>query len=331
MSTPVPRDGVAEMSPDDQRRMTRRAIVFDGVKKAAQYAGLRPERFMLLPSGAAPPPSSRTKRLYLLRHGEGVHNAWRAAEQAAGRTPTAKRHNVGHYPVELHDPCLTEKGLADATAAASAAAFLPRPELLVTSPMRRAIQTLLVAFGDAASAGVPIIAHELCREAFHGTDPSIYDSRLSRDELAAAYPNVDFSSHVLPAQSAAEDGSSSAIEDPLWWHCVSPFATHESGTHGIDEAAIAEHAHRFLTWLMARPESVIAVATHSNFLLALYHACLDGVPDAPQVFFTGELRQLLVCSSPAWACSPTTVRASLGAGASQCFAEPMVVQSGPLA
>ena len=72
---------------------------------------------------------------------------------AAGRTPTAKRHNVGAYPAELHDPCLTDKGREDAASAATSARLLPRPELLVTSPMRRAVQTMLVAFDDANPAG----------------------------------------------------------------------------------------------------------------------------------------------------------------------------------
>lgn len=51
------------------------------------------------------------------------------------------------------------------------------PQLLVTSPLRRATQTLLLAFGRSVAEGVPVVAHELCREAFRGPDPSIYDSR----------------------------------------------------------------------------------------------------------------------------------------------------------
>ena len=67
-------------------------------------------------------------------------------------------------------------------------------------------------------------------------------------------------------------------------------------THGggITEAAIAEHAHRFLEWLLARPEPVVAVATHCNFLLAMYHGVLDGAPESAQVFHTGELRALRI-------------------------------------
>ena len=276
------RDGFAELSPGDQANMARRATVYEGVKKACEFSGLRRQRFELQTRGDSVP--SGTKRLYLLRHGEGEHNVWRATEQRAGRTPTAKRHNHGQFPAALHDPLLTVKGRDEATSAAAVACKLPRPDLLVTSPLRRATETCLTAFADAVSAGVPVVAHELCRESFHGTDPSIYDSRLSRDKLAVAYPHVDFTSHVL--------APSEAFDDPLWWQCASPFGL--CGPHGVDEAAIAESAYQFLLWLMARPEDTIAVASHANFLLALYHGCLNGVPATPQVFHTGELRAVTV-------------------------------------
>lgn len=287
------RDGFAELPTVDQQRMQRRSAVFDGVKKAAEFFGLRKQRFALHAdiSSAATLPH---KVIYLLRHGEGEHNAWRESEFAAGRTPTAKRHNHGQWPASLHDPLLTAKGREDAAAATGAARALPRPSLLVTSPMRRAIQTMEIAFGDALTAGVPAIAHELCREAFHGTDPSVYDSRLSREALSAAFPHVDFAQHVLPT---SYDESSGRVDDPLWWYCASPFGLcHES--RGVDEAVIVEHAWRFLTWIMSRPEPVIGIATHSNFLLALYHGCLDGCPSAPQVFHTGELRAVAICTTP---------------------------------
>ena len=322
------RDGFAELSPLDQPNMARRAALFSGVKLGAEYAGMRPMRHTLHLDPSTAPPGAKV--VYLLRHGEGVHNAWRHAEQVAGRTPTAKRHNQQSVPTGLHDPVLTKQGLADAAAAAELARALPRPQLCVCSPMRRTTQTLLAAFADAVAEGVPVIAHELCREAFHGRDPSLYDSRLPAAELSSAFPQVDFHTHVLPAeeQSAETGGQLRSIGDPLWWHCVSPYASpsprpspHPSphphlspftltltrtrtfirtftltltlirwgrsadSAGGIDEAAIGEHAYRFLCWLMARPEGVVAVASHANFLLALHHACLDGCAAAPQVFF----------------------------------------------
>jgi len=215
----------------------------------------------------------------------------------------AKRHNMKEVPGELHDPCLTSRGEQDANDAAVKASNLPSPELLVTSPMRRAVQTMFTAFAPAVDAGVPAVAHELCREAFHGLDPSIYDSRLSRDALAKAFPRVDFSRFVLPSEASLDTaGGTVVIDDPLWWHCTSPFGHCEGGIH---EAAIVEHAYQFLCWLMSRPEQVIAVATHSNFLLALYHGCLSvaggGAHAEPQVFHTGELRAVALVERSAHA------------------------------
>ena len=141
------RDGFAELSAMDQPNMARRASLFQGVKLAAEYAGMRPLRHTLHLDPSTAPPGAKV--IYLLRHGEGVHNVWRHAEQAAGRTPTAKRHNQHRVPAGLHDPVLTSQGLADAAAAAELARALPRPQLCVCSPMRRTTQTLLVAFGGA--------------------------------------------------------------------------------------------------------------------------------------------------------------------------------------
>merc|ERR1711963_16442 len=93
----------------------------------------------------------------------------------------------------------------------------------------------------------------------------------------------------------------SKVGDPLWWHCGSPFGACEGGVH---DSAIVEHAYNFLGWLMSRPENSIAVATHSIFLLAIFHGALapaagkKGYP-VPQLFHTGELRTVLVTETVA--------------------------------
>lgn len=237
----------------------------------------------LLPAGA--------KRLHFIRHGEGVHNVYRKAEFDAGRTPTAKRWNIESVPRELWDPELTALGREEAKRA-QAEARRCRPELLVTSPLRRAVQTLLIAYEGAVSAGVPVVAHELCREIFFGQDPSIYDSRRGRSDCQEDFPKVDFESYVLLEELVAGEGPL-AGKDPLWWHCASPFGV---GANGLDETAAVDAAFHFLCWLFDRPETEIAVATHSLFLLALLHGTLsfEQPLDSPQVFRTGELRSFVV-------------------------------------
>ena len=171
MASTLHRDGLAEMAPSDIRNMTRRASIFHGAKLAAEFYGRRPTRFQLHGPEAEP---ADAKLILFVRHGEGLHNAWRASEQAAGRMPTAKRHNIGQFPDALHDPLLTAKGHADAAHAASIAGQLPKPGLLVTSPLRRTVQTMSTVFAEALEAGVPAIAHELCREAFHAHESLTY-------------------------------------------------------------------------------------------------------------------------------------------------------------
>ena len=301
--------GFASSSPADRERLSRWAVHFEGAKQASEFAGRRSRRFTLIteaPNANELP--EKAKRVMLVRHGEGHHNVWRRVEHAAGRTPHAKRTNMDQVPSNLHDPLLTESGEKEVAAtsvsrsAGLSAGTTRAIELAITSPQRRAVQTCLAVFQtDIASKShpPPIIAHELCREQFRGLDPSIYDSRKPRDELAAAFPSVDFQSFVLPA-----DGE---IGDPIWWACGSVFGGCEGGAH---EAAMVENAYGFLCWLMSRPEKCIGVATHSLFLLALYHGCLtpsangggggDGPRhDGPQVFSTAELRDVIIVESAA--------------------------------
>ena len=101
----------------------------------------------------------------------------------------------------LRDPILTTKGAADARGAQSAVAAIVssigKPELIVTSPMRRAAQTALIAFDSCigGDGGVPIVAHELLRESF--MQDHICDQRLPRSELKAAFPAIDYDQYVF--------------------------------------------------------------------------------------------------------------------------------------
>jgi len=294
MTTPQ----LEQLPAEDQARVRHWAVFFAGAKQAAEFFGRRPRRFRLMPDTPLASLGPRSKRIHFIRHGEGHHNVWRAAEFAAGRKPHAKRGNIGEVPAELHDPDLTARGRAEATASREAARRTS-PELLVTSPVRRAVQTLLLAFEDAVAAGVPIVAHELCREQFQGLDPSIYDARRGRRRLAEEFPQIDFDSYVVPEPGEGGPphggGDPGLQDDPLWWHGGSPLGTCEGG---VNLTAVVEHGYGFLCWLMAQPEREITVATHSLFLVGLYHGSLDppGAAEfpSPQVFATGELRSVVI-------------------------------------
>jgi broad specificity phosphatase PhoE len=69
-------------------------------------------------------------------------------------------------------------------------------------------------------------------------------------------------------------------EDPLWT------AERES------KMELARRCEEFLGVLAARPESHIAVVSHSGFLLTLFSLLLDCPPDLKQWFNTGEMRSV---------------------------------------
>ena len=75
--------------------------------------------------------TSATKRIFLVRHGEGTHNA-------TGDGSTA-------------DPLLTKRGQAQA-AALRGHLHLDRCTLVVVSPLSRAVQTAAAIFGEKPSA-----------------------------------------------------------------------------------------------------------------------------------------------------------------------------------
>eukprot|EP00928_Gymnodinium_smaydae_P092304 TRINITY_DN76155_c0_g1_i1.p1 TRINITY_DN76155_c0_g1~~TRINITY_DN76155_c0_g1_i1.p1 ORF type:complete len:258 (+),score=40.03 TRINITY_DN76155_c0_g1_i1:62-835(+) len=211
------------------------------------------------------------KKIHFIRHGEGFHNVaqkeWRANPEWDGKSEpyTADNDPTGRYT----DALLTDEGERQARELQERTANL-QPELLIVSPMRRATQTGLIAFEQhVAAAKLPTMAQELCHER---AGAHTCDKRLSRTELKALFPAVDYS--LLESE-----------DDPYWGDGVtreSPFA-------------LAGRGARFVEWLMARPERHIAVAAHSAWLLGMMNAVLECNDDATRTFFaTGEMRTVLL-------------------------------------
>jgi len=291
-------DPLSCVTPQDQQKFTKMAAQYEGAKITSELFGRRPRRFVILTGiidSPANSPLKGTKRLRLIRHGEAEHNKFRLAEQNAGRTPVGKRWNFAQLPDELWDPLLTEKGEADARAAAEqVVAKAQDPELLVTSPLRRTCQTGLLAFCGAVHRKIPIMAHEFCRECYVSKDPSIWDAHRSHDELSREFPEVCWDGIPFAEGTGLE-------VDPHWWQLTSPVP----GLHleaGETVASHVERAYQFICWLMDRKEEDIAVVTHSLWLLALHHGVLDEedeqqcqhTPKNVQLYRTGELRTIIV-------------------------------------
>ena len=223
------------------------------------------------PEGCTAPPAG-AKLCHFIRHGEGFHNVaqreWRENPEWDG---TSEPYTLDTDPtLSFVDAELNEKGKGQATALQAQTGAVT-PQLLVVSPMRRATLTGLLAYEpQVRSKALPVLAHELCHER---AGRHTCDKRLSRTELAALYPAVDYA-HV-----AAED-------DPYWGDGV----TREPW------ADLGMRAGAFIEWLLTeRTETHVAIAAHSAFLLAVFNAALDCDAESTRLWFgTGELRSVLL-------------------------------------
>lgn len=176
------------------------------------------------------------KTIHLVRHGRTEMNEYLRENHWA---------DPGFKDPMMIDTRLTREGERQARALAERTSMLePRPELIVASPLGRALRTAELAFGESDEyADVPRVACALARErVFHGSDIG----RVAR-ELRAEHPEWDFT-------DLGDDEAS-------WWYTPEgrdPFTTAELEPVDVFERRMEA----FREWLDARPERTIAVVAH---------------------------------------------------------------------
>ena len=220
----------------------------------------------------------KDKVVHFIRHGQGFHNVAQKEWYAAGKPGVPYTIDTDPDGSRYGDAQLTPVGIGQATDLQAQTKGLV-PELLVLSPMRRAMKTGLLAFDKQVKAGdLPVICVELAHEI---AGKHTCDKRLNRSELMEAFPEVNWELSAVPTE-----------EDPYWG----------DGRTREQITSVASRADQFLAWLRARPEKHVAVATHSCFLLALFNGVLR-VPesmaagDAEELttwFATGEMRTVVL-------------------------------------
>jgi broad specificity phosphatase PhoE len=161
--------------------------------------------------------------VFLIRHGQSTFNAHHAA---TGQDP-------GHI-----DARLTDLGHQQVAAARAQAAGLGPLDLVISSPLTRALQTTLGLFGDAGTPVEVTCRHRERLEAFCdlGRPPA---------DLAADFPALRFD-HL----------------DDRWWHDGPP------GPDGLPIEPLDLFTARvagFAEWLAAHPAARVAVVGHGAF------------------------------------------------------------------
>ncbi|XWS09662.1 hypothetical protein CRYUN_Cryun39dG0008500 [Craigia yunnanensis] len=176
-----------------------------------------------------------SKILHLVRHGQAMHNV------------EGDKNRVALLSPDLFDAQLSPLGLqqvAKLQKDVHANGLLNRIELVVTSPLSRAMQTAVGVFGsEGHTISTPncpqIMAVEHCRDRL-GVRPC--DMRRKVSDCQSLFPSIDFS---------MMDGE----DDNLW----NP-ETRESGEE------LATRGTKLLKWLWTRPEKEIVVVSHGLVL-----------------------------------------------------------------
>lgn len=169
-----------------------------------------------------------TKIIHCIRHGQSTFNAHYAETGLDPMHPDAPLTELGHRQVAERAPELRQHAY----------------ELVVTSPLTRAIQTTLGLFGDHPAAP-PIHVECLHREFLESScDVGRAPTLLARD-----FPNLAFG-HL----------------DEIWWH--NDGEPDERGFANEPAAILTERVSGFRDWLAVRPERLIAVVGHGTFF---YH------------------------------------------------------------
>jgi broad specificity phosphatase PhoE len=213
-----------------------------------------------------------TKIIHFQRHGQGYHNLiGEMYREMLGRSINIDDTNPSTNPFireETLDSPLTEKGRLECAARRTEASLL-NPEVVIVSPLHRAIQTSILSFADHIPR-VKWIAHEGAREQLGWLQ---CNKRRALSATKLEFPNVDFSEmkHI---------GDEDSLWDPI--ERESPQAE-------------TERIYKFLTeFIMDRPEQELAVVGHSAWLFTMCNAVVDCGDDdlLKSLFGTSEIRSM---------------------------------------
>lgn len=212
-----------------------------------------------------------TKIVHFQRHGQGYHNLMGDILRDVGIQPDIDSQDPAVNPwirPEIVDSPLTETGKWQCSIQRGVASNL-NPELVVVSPLLRAIQTAKLSFIDYyGNPNIPWIAHEGCREE---TGVLTCNRRRTLSEIQADFPGLTFH------PSMTED-------DGLW-----------NANERESNQSKSDRIYDFLTnFIATRSEYNIAVVGHSAWLFHLCNVVVDCGEDEDLTswFSTSEIRSM---------------------------------------
>jgi broad specificity phosphatase PhoE len=225
------------------------------------------------PSNTTSSEEDNSKIIHFQRHGQGYHNFVYAVLSDAGAPVNdvydPDPNNNPFVRPEMVDAPLTELGREQCLDRRSQATELA-PEVLIVSPLHRAIQTAQITFRDFREK-IPFIAHEGCREEM---GLLLCNKRRPLSDTIKEFPSIDFS---IMAETAADEDN---LWDPEKRECPK---------------AQSKRIYEFCAdFLRQRPEKEIVVVGHSAWLFNMCNTVLDcGQEDDLRSWFgTSEIRSM---------------------------------------
>jgi len=210
------------------------------------------------------PPGGKIKTVHFVRHGQGFHNLMADLFISQGRewVQFSKSPSNPYAMPQVLDSPLTHNGRSQAALLRPIVETIPSPQMVVVSPLCRTLQTALIAFRDLP---VPFLAHEMVREE---SGVHLCDKRRPTSDQVQEFPRVDFT--LLESEEDLlfrDDARESKME-------------------------LGERIYLFMEWLESREEEVLAVVSHSGWLLAAFNGVFQCEDDLKGWFQTGELRSV---------------------------------------
>jgi len=198
------------------------------------------EEFKTIAGPGAEAPGLDCKRVHFVRHAESMCNAAGAVYPKGD----PRRKKVFQDPQYLDAP-LSPHGLDQCAQLKSTIDALPKVQLVVSSPLTRALQTAFGIYSCGKGEDVPLVVLEALRE-FNSSVFHPCDARRRREELELDFPGANF--------SGVPEGGDMLLGPGL-----------------VESAEIVDNRiHWFLAWICMRPERSIAVVSHGAFLRRLF-------------------------------------------------------------
>lgn len=224
-----------------------------------------------------------SKIVHFQRHGQGYHNLiFRILD--ANNLPVTDIYepDPARNPFvkpEIRDSPLTELGRNQCSEQRRQVVqqYQLQPQLVIASPLHRALLTAQMTFQDAMDQGVDFVAHSACREEL-GILTCNWRRPLS--DTLREYPHFDFG--LLLADEEEEDS--------LWSPTEKEAAIHQS-----------QRIYDFLVdYVRVQPQEEIAVVGHSAWLFTMCNAVIDcgGDEQLASWFETSEIRSMKLTWEP---------------------------------